>query len=97
MPGTANGDPDSDLQAEGSLAGFDTIEALLEVRRPDSFAASPSVVGKTISCTVTWRLYRCAAGLAVLNALLLPGQMLLANSLTANFVVTEIYSRRQTC
>ena len=31
MPGTANGDPKSDLQAEGSLAGFETIEALLEV------------------------------------------------------------------
>ena len=31
MPGTANGDPESELQAEGSLAGFETIEALLEV------------------------------------------------------------------
>ena len=31
MPGTANGDPMSELQAEGSLAGFETIEALLEV------------------------------------------------------------------
>ncbi len=31
MPGTANGDPKSELQAEGSLAGFETIEALLEV------------------------------------------------------------------
>ena len=32
MPGTANGAPKSELQAEGSLAGFETIEALLEVR-----------------------------------------------------------------
>jgi len=31
MPGTANGDPKSELQADGSLAGFETIEALLEV------------------------------------------------------------------
>lgn len=31
MPGTANGDPMSYLQEEGSLAGFETLEALLEV------------------------------------------------------------------
>lgn len=31
MPGTANGDPKSELQAEGSLAGFETLEVLLEV------------------------------------------------------------------
>ena len=31
MPGTANGNPLSDLQEEGSLAGFETLEALLEV------------------------------------------------------------------
>ncbi|KAL0031807.1 hypothetical protein WJX79_008459 [Trebouxia sp. C0005] len=35
MPGTANGDPKSELQAEGSLAGFETIEALLENYIPE--------------------------------------------------------------
>ncbi|DBB06655.1 hypothetical protein WJX77_003362 [Trebouxia sp. C0004] len=35
MPGTANGDPKSKLQVEGSLAGFDTIEALLENYIPE--------------------------------------------------------------
>ena len=31
MTGMANGDPKAEPQAEGSLAGFETIEALLEV------------------------------------------------------------------
>lgn len=41
MPGTANGDPESYLQVGGSLAGFETLEALLEVHiLPDNSAGS---------------------------------------------------------
>lgn len=36
MPGTANGDPKSEFKADGSLAGFETLEALLEVQAFDN-------------------------------------------------------------
>ena len=36
MPGTANSDPKSNLKEKGSLAGFETLEALLEVQTTDS-------------------------------------------------------------
>ena len=49
MHGTANGDPESELQEEGSLAGFATLEALLEVHiLPRMILPSPCVRQKSI-------------------------------------------------
>ena len=48
MPGTANGDPIPDLQEEGSLAGFETLDALLEVFLAHIFALGQLLVSNLL-------------------------------------------------
>lgn len=49
MPGTANGDPKSDLMEDGSLAGFETLEALLEVQTFDNPALEDPLLVSVLS------------------------------------------------